>query len=96
MLTKTKLKNKSYKYRIYPSFEQEEYLFNNIDCSRFVFNGVKEFYEHDRDLIKQLTNSPKINYFLNRKNAKMYLKHLKERFDFLNDVDSIALQKAYE
>ncbi|MDR2623669.1 MAG: helix-turn-helix domain-containing protein, partial [Methanobrevibacter sp.] len=88
--------NKSFKYRIYPSFEQEDFLKFNINSSRFIFNRVKEMYEHDRDLIKMLTGSPKVNYFLNMKTANMYLTMLKQIHPFLKDIDSIAGQKAYE
>ncbi|MDR2624602.1 MAG: hypothetical protein LBC39_08605 [Methanobrevibacter sp.] len=55
----------------------------NINSSRFIFNVVKEMYECDRDLIRMLTSSPKVNYFLNRKTANMYLTMLKQIHPFL-------------
>ncbi|MDR2624680.1 MAG: helix-turn-helix domain-containing protein [Methanobrevibacter sp.] len=47
----TKEVMKSFKYRIYPSFEQETQINFNIDSGKFVFNAVKEMYELDRDMI---------------------------------------------
>ncbi|MDR2831269.1 MAG: helix-turn-helix domain-containing protein [Methanobrevibacter sp.] len=94
MKTKIREVNKSYKYRIYPSFEQEEYINHHINNSRFIFNKVKEMY--DRYWIKTLTNSHKINYFLNKSIYNMYLKEIKKKYSFIQDMDTISAQKVYK
>jgi len=94
--TKIKLIEKSYKFRIYPNQETKDYINYNINGSRFIFNQIKAKYENDRDMIKQLTNSNKVNYFLNRKIANIYLNQIREEQDFLEDMGSTGRQCAYE
>ena len=43
-MDKIKLIEKSYKYRIYPNKEEENFINYNIDGSRFIFNQVKARY----------------------------------------------------
>ncbi|MDR2624234.1 MAG: hypothetical protein LBC39_06685 [Methanobrevibacter sp.] len=78
------------------SFKQQVWIRFNTDKSRFIFNQVKAMHEHDRNLIKGLTNSLKVNYYLNRINANMYLNELKKIYSFLYKIDSIVGKKAYE
>ncbi|MDR2624215.1 MAG: helix-turn-helix domain-containing protein [Methanobrevibacter sp.] len=94
----TKEVMKSFKYRIYPSFEQETRINFNIDSGRLVFNAVKEMYECDRDMIQTLlTKFPlvKTKYSINRSVANQYLKELKQIHP-LKRMDSIAGQTAYD
>lgn len=78
---------KTYKFRLYPNKEQEILLNKTFGCTRFVYNQMlserKETYntlKHDKEKLK------KYKY----KTEKQY----KESFDFLKEVDAIALQQS--
>lgn len=79
--------NKAYKFRLYPTKEQEELLSKTFGCVRFVYNRMlaerKEIYEQFRDnkelLKKQKLPTP----------AKY-----KQEFEWLKEVDSLALANA--
>ncbi|MCI1696743.1 transposase, partial [Aneurinibacillus aneurinilyticus] len=88
--------NKAYKFRLYPTGEQEQLLAKTFGCVRFVYNKMlterRETYEQFKDdkvaLKKQKFPTP----------AKY-----KEEFAWLKEVDSLALanaqinlQKAYK
>ncbi|MCY9502846.1 transposase, partial [Paenibacillus larvae] len=88
--------NKAYKFRLYPTQEQEQLLAKTFGCVRFVYNKMlaerKETYEKFKDdkkaLKKQKSPTP----------AKY-----KKEFVWLKEVDSLALanaqlnlQKAYK
>ncbi|MED0669019.1 transposase, partial [Aneurinibacillus aneurinilyticus] len=88
--------NKAYKFRLYPTEEQEQLLAKTFGCVRFVYNKMlterRETYEQFKDdkvaLKKQKFPTP----------AKY-----KEEFAWLKEVDSLALanaqlnlQKAYK
>ena len=88
-----KLVNKSYKYRIYPSKEQEEVFQFNMGCSRFVFNHIKVLYEIYR---KQATIYGLKPIYANRKLFNNILNDLKKYYSFLKEANSTALQKAYD
>ncbi|WP_181482175.1 helix-turn-helix domain-containing protein, partial [Tepidibacillus sp. HK-1] len=76
--------NKAYKFRLYPTQEQEQFLAKTFGCVRFVYNKMlaerKETYEKFKDdkeaLKKQKFPTP----------AKY-----KKEFAWLKEVDSLAL-----
>lgn len=79
--------NKAYKYCIYPNPEQESLINKTFGCVRFVYNKMltnrKEVYEQfkdDKDLLKQQ------KYLLPA--------DFKRKFDWLKEVDSLALANA--
>jgi putative transposase len=89
-ILKFKEVNKSYKYRIYPSFEQEKYLIQSIGGSRFVFNqlkGLQEFlyknYCYGNSIPEGYNFNPFSKYITQNYNTK-----LKKVFLWLNDIDS--------
>ena len=72
--------NKAYKYRIYPSVLQEEMLAKTFGCVRFIYNRMlSDKIEYYNETGKMLSNTPA---------------QYKGRFDFLNEVDSLALSNA--
>ncbi|MEG0297832.1 MAG: IS200/IS605 family element RNA-guided endonuclease TnpB [Clostridium sp.] len=75
---------KAYKYRIYPTKEQEILITKNLGCTRFVFN-------HFLDLrIKTYENESKsLSY---NDNAKA-LTLLKKELTWLKEADSVSLQQ---
>lgn len=75
---------KGYKYRIYPTKEQQEIIDKTFNCCRYVWNGflaLKEFR------FKEF--GEKLNY--NKMSA--LLTQIKKSDTFLNEVDSTALQQ---
>ncbi len=79
--------NKAYKYRIYPNPEQEILINKTFGCVRFVYNKMlanrKEIYEQFKDNKEALKQ-------------KKYLlpADLKKEFEWLKEVDSLALANA--
>lgn len=68
---------KVYKYRIYPTQEQKEYLSKVFGCVRFIYNKMlSDKIEHYKQTGKMLNNTPA---------------QYKKEYDFLKEVDSIAL-----
>ncbi|WP_214797345.1 IS200/IS605 family element RNA-guided endonuclease TnpB [Exiguobacterium sp. s5] len=77
------LKHKAYKFRIYPTREQEVLIAKTIGCSRFVFNHFlakwEETYEATGKGLSYGSCSKKIPV-------------LKQEFDWLREVDSTSVQ----
>ena len=76
---------KAYKYRIYPNKEQEIYLQKTFGCARFIYNQMLsdriKSYEENKDLdIKQVKYPTPAQY--------------KKEFEWLKEVDSLALANA--
>ena len=69
--------NKSFKYRLYPNKEQESLIQKTFSCYRFIYNKMLE---------------DKIAYY---QETKLSLRNTpaqyKSEFDFLKEVDSLAL-----
>ena len=69
--------NLAFRFRIYPSQEQQVLILKTFGCSRFVYNKIlgkaKEIYE------------------LEGKNKIITPASLKDKFEFLKEVDSLAL-----
>lgn len=79
------LKHKAYKFRIYPTREQEVLIAKTIGCSRFVFNHFlakwEETYEATGKGLSYGSCSKKIPV-------------LKQEFDWLREVDSTSVQSS--
>ncbi|WP_145950075.1 IS200/IS605 family element RNA-guided endonuclease TnpB [Paenibacillus sp. Y412MC10] len=77
--------NKAYKFRIYPSKQQEILIARTIGCSRFVFNHfLAKWNETYKETGKGLT--------YNRCSSE--LPNLKKELPWLKEVDSIAIQSS--
>jgi putative transposase len=77
--------HKSYKYRIYPTKEQEEILLKHFGCVRFIYNRfLKERQE------EYLNNGNSLNYYDSTKS----LTKLKNELIWLKEVNSQSLQSA--
>ena len=71
---------KAFKYRIYPNNEQKEFLSKNFGCTRFIYNKMlNDKIEHYKETGKYLKNTPA---------------QYKSEFEFLKEVDSLALANA--
>lgn len=71
---------KAYKYRIYPNNEQQQYLAKVFGCVRFIYNKMlADKIEHYKLTEKMLKNTPA---------------QYKKEFDWLKEVDSLALANA--
>ena len=70
-------RNKSFKFRLYPTYEQEVFFGKTFGCCRFVYNKMlaerKESYESTGESISRTPAE------------------FKEEFHFLEEVDSKAL-----
>lgn len=81
--------NKAYKFRIYPNVEQQELFSKTFGCVRFIYNKMlADKIEHYKNTGERLNNTPA---------------QYKKEFDWLKEVDSLALanaqlnlQKAYD
>ena len=78
---------KGYKYRIYPTKQQKELINKTFGCCRFIYNQMLaeriSIYEQFRDDKESL-------YQYKYKTEKQY----KEEFDWLKEVDAVALQQS--
>lgn len=79
------LVNKAYKFRIYPTKEQEILIAKTIGCSRFVFN---RFLGQWNDTYKETGKGLTYNA------CSSQLTQLKKELVWLKEVDSIALQSS--
>ena len=96
---------KAFKYRIFPTTEQKEDIWLNINCSRFVFNfslatqrRIDEIWYTVEEMVQQgyfEENNWKGKCF-NAVESKNALKEFKSNHDWLKKADSIALQAAVE
>src|SRR5574344_1481237 len=82
---KVMLVNKAYKFRIYPSKEQEIRIAKTIGCSRFVFN---HFLAKWNDTYKATGKGLTYN------SCSSQLPQLKKELVWLKEVDSIAIQSS--
>lgn len=71
---------KAFKYRLYPTKQQEDYFSKCFGCVRFIYNRMLndkiEFYKETKSTLK---NTPA---------------QYKEDFPFLKEIDSLALANA--
>ena len=81
------IKNKTYKFRIYPTAEQEALLAKHFGCTRFVYNHFlnerKEQYQKDKK---------SDNYYAQAKSLTEIKK--KKETEWLKEVNSQTLQFA--
>ena len=85
----TKIRQKSYKFRLYPTEEQKVIFAKTFGCSRFIWNQMlADKIKHYKETGKSLNNTPA---------------QYKKEFPWLKEVDSLALanvqlnlQKAYK
>lgn len=79
---KKNLKNKAYKYQLYPNDKQTILINRTIGCARLIYNLLlcdkKEYYKKNKEMLKKEVS---------------YYKKI-EKFSFLKDVDSLALANA--
>lgn len=80
-------RHKAYKYRIYPTKEQDELITKTIGCSRFVFNHfLAKWNESYQQTGKGLT--------YNKCSAELPKMKKADETSWLKEVDSIALQSS--
>jgi putative transposase len=76
---------KAYKYRLYPNNEQKIYLAKTFGCTRFIYNQMLaeriKSYEENKELDIKTMKYPTPA-------------HYKEEFEWLKEVDSLALANA--
>ena len=77
------VRHKAFKFRIYPTQEQEILIAKTIGCSRFVFN---HFLDKWNAVFKETGKG------LSYGNCSAQLTQLKKEIDWLREVDSISLQ----
>ena len=72
--------NRAYKFRLYPTKEQEIFFNKTFGCVRFIFNKMLgDKIEHYKETKKKLNNTPA---------------QYKKEFEWLKEVDSLALANA--
>ncbi|MDY4888475.1 MAG: RNA-guided endonuclease TnpB family protein [Sphaerochaetaceae bacterium] len=76
---------KTYRYRLYPTEEQESLMSRTFGCVRLVYNHLLDFRTKAYKRRKETADYYKCNEFLMK---------LKEVFPFLKDVNSQSLQSA--
>ena len=80
---------KAYRYRTYPTKEQEKLIIKTFGCARFVFNYFLALTEHTyEETGKSVSHRERSAMLPKLKNG--------ERTNFLKDVDSIALKSSLE
>ena len=73
---------KTYKYRLYPNLEQREYLVKTFGCTRFIYNKMlADKIEYYKETGEMLKNTPA---------------QYKKEFEWLKEVDSLALANAQQ
>ena len=80
------MKLKGLKLRIYPNVQQTILLNKTFGCSRFIYNTM---LSERKSVYGQLKDKPRELYEYKYRTEKQ----LKEEFDWLKEVDSIALQQ---
>ena len=80
------MKLKALKLRIYPNVQQTIQLNKTFGCSRFIYNTM---LSERKEVYSKLKDNPRELYEYNYRTEKQ----LKEEFEFLKEVDSIALQQ---
>lgn len=76
---------KAFKYRIYPNREQRKLLAKTFGCTRFVFNHY---------LAKRRDAYEKDGITLSYSACAKDLVYLKKEYEWLKEVDSVALQSS--
>src|SRR5699024_9928825 len=84
----------SYKFRIYPTKEQEEQLFNTIGCARLMYNLFLDSYNKLYADYKKGILTEK-DYKEAKKRLLVSTFKQDKNYDFLKEVDSLALGYSY-
>ena len=79
--------HKAYRFRIYPTKKQTELINKTIGCSRFVFNHFLSIWN---DIYKETGKG------LTYHTCSSRLPALKKEYEWLKEVDSIALQSSLQ
>ena len=96
---------KGYKFRLYPNKIQSELINKTIGCSRFVANFVMGQQKREEDVWKTVNELvqngmlPENTYkssFFKKNDAIKEIPLLKKHYEWLKEVDSIALQSSVE
>lgn len=96
---------KAFKFRCFPSKEQTLLIHKTFGCTRFVFNQLlaeqkqKDAYWYMTEELYQCGQLPANNWkgdFFNQYDNIKKLPVLKKNYEFLKEVDSIALQTCVE
>ncbi|MFL1780481.1 Helix-turn-helix domain-containing protein [Candidatus Hepatincolaceae symbiont of Richtersius coronifer] len=80
------LRNKSFKYRIYPNLEQEQLFAQTFGCVRKAWNLILDWRSKEYQ-----ENKSKISY--KQTSEKLTVLKASEEYKWLNDVSSVALQQ---
>jgi putative transposase len=84
--------NKSFKYRLYPTKEQEVLIAKHFGCNRLVWNHFlserQNYYLTNKEAIEEKRIKGSLNYYDNAKS----LTSLKNDLEFLREVNSQSLQ----
>lgn len=81
------MKLKALKIRIYPNVQQTTMLNKTFGCTRFIYNTM---LSERKEIYDKLKHNPRELYEYKYRTEKQ----LKEEFEFLKEVDSVALQQA--
>ena len=79
--------NKAYKFRLYSTKQQQQLIEKTFGCCRFIYN---QMLAERISIYEQLKNDKESLYQYKYKTEKQY----KEEFEWLKEVDSIALQQS--
>lgn len=74
---------KAYKYRLYPSNQQEEQIQKTFGCCRFVYNQTLAHRKNRYEKEKESMNKIACNNYVNQV--------LKKEYEWLKEVDKFAL-----
>ena len=79
--------SKGYKYRIYPTKQQEDLINKTFGCCRFIYN---QMLSERINIYEQFKDDEESLYSHKYKTEKQF----KQEFDWLREVDSVALQQS--
>ena len=98
------MRHVSYKFRMYPTDEQKSLMWKTIGSARFIYNQILEDRKFYQELYEGGIFSKDERDFLQSKLTPAFYKNLsieealryygRESFDFLKEVDSLALSNA--
>ena len=81
------MKLKALKIRIYPNVQQTTMLNKTFGCIRFIYNTM---LSERKEIYSKLKDKPRELYEYKYRTEKQ----LKDKYGFLKEVDSVALQQA--
>ena len=79
--------SKGYKYRIYPTKQQEDLINKTFGCCRFIFNAMLD----ERVTVYEQFKDDKESLYSHKYKTE---KQFKQEFEWLKEIDSIALQQS--